>query len=69
MDETFVCERCKRVLTRSQLKEVMYERGHERVRERLCPRCLDEVMNQSGEVRGIVGKEKAAAVHISPPPT
>ena len=67
MGDTFACDRCGSVVTTSRMKEVMYERDHERVTERLCPSCLDKVMNQASEVRGIVGDEKAAAVHIIPP--
>jgi hypothetical protein len=51
------------------MKEAMYERGRERVRMRLCPECLDEVMNASEGVRGIAGEEKRAAIHLNHPPS
>jgi hypothetical protein len=51
------------------MKEVMYEQDRRRVTEQLCPSCLDAVMRQSGQVRGIVGETKAAAVHVAPPPS
>ncbi len=63
-DETFQCERCGREWPRRQLKEVMYEEGRDRIKKNVCPECLDEIMNQSDKVRGIVGDEKKAAVHI-----
>jgi hypothetical protein len=67
-EETFSCDRCGRQLPKRQMKEAMYERGRERVREQLCPECLDQVMSASGAVRGIVGQEKHAAVHLNDPP-
>ncbi len=63
-DPTFTCERCNRDWPERQLKEVKYEEGKERVTKRVCPECLDEIMNQSEEVRGVVGDEKKAAVHV-----
>lgn len=63
-EATFTCERCGRDRPRRQLKEVMYEEGKERVKQKVCPACLDEIMNGSGRVRGIAGDEKRAAVHI-----
>jgi len=51
------------------MKEVMYEEDRRRVTEQLCPSCLDAVMRESGQVRGIVGERKAAAAHVTPPPT
>ncbi|MBA3431425.1 MAG: hypothetical protein H0U16_08090 [Actinobacteria bacterium] len=51
------------------MKEAMYERGRERLRMQLCPECLDEVMNESGSVRGIAGQEKKAAIHLNEPPS
>jgi hypothetical protein len=65
MADTFTCDRCGNEFPRERLKEVMYEEGKERVRKELCPTCLDQVMNQASEVRGVAGKEKRAAVHLS----
>ena len=69
MEDTIVCERCGTAVPVSRMKEVMYEQDRRRVTRRLCPSCLDEVMRESGQVRGIVGERKAAAVHVTPPPT
>ncbi|MQA99883.1 MAG: hypothetical protein GEU78_06260 [Actinobacteria bacterium] len=64
MDQTFSCERCGRELSRRRLKEVVYEEGRHRIRELLCANCLDQVMNESSRVRGVVGTIRAAAAHI-----
>jgi len=73
MEDTIVCERCGTAVPVSRMKEVMYEQDRRRVTRRLCPSCLDAVMSESGQVRGIVGgivgETKAAAVHVTPPPT
>lgn len=65
MADTFTCNRCGKEFPREKLKEVMYEEGKERVNKKLCPNCLDKVMNEASRVRGIAGKEKRAAVHLS----
>lgn len=65
MADTFTCDRCGKEFPRERLKEVMYEEGRQRVRKELCPSCLDQVMNQASEVRGVAGEEKRAAVHLS----
>ncbi len=67
-EESFQCDRCGRTWPKRQLKEVMYEDGRERVKKNLCPECLDEVMNEAGQVRGIAGEEKRAAIHVSEAP-
>jgi hypothetical protein len=48
------------------MKEAFVEEGGERVKKHFDPTCLDEVMNASGEVRGVPGDEKRAAVAIDP---
>lgn len=65
-DDTFVCDRCGQEFPRNQLKEVFYEEGPDKERKKLSvdPSCLDEIMNESGQVRGVAGEEKRAAVHI-----
>jgi len=68
MDETVLCARCGATVPQARMKEVMFEEGRARVTRRLCPSCLDQVMQDADQVRGIVGDEKAAAIHISPPP-
>jgi predicted RNA-binding Zn-ribbon protein involved in translation (DUF1610 family) len=68
MEQIFICERCGAETPLSRRKEVSWERDRQRVTQFLCPACLDQVMNAAAEVRGIVGTEKAAAVHINPPP-
>lgn len=64
MDETTSCMRCGKELPRRRLKEVVHEEGRTRVRQMVCPNCLDQIMNESSRVRGVVGTEKAAAAHI-----
>jgi hypothetical protein len=46
------------------MKEAFIEENGERVKKRFDPKCLDEVMNAGGEVRGVAGEEKRAAVAI-----
>ena len=65
-EETFTCDRCGNEHPRRQMKEAFSEEGKERVRQELCPSCLDEVMNAAGNVRGVAGEEKRAAVHVDP---
>lgn len=64
MDQMFACERCGKELSRRRLKEVVYEEGRHRVRQLVCTNCLDQIMNESKVVRGVVGTVRAAAVHI-----
>ena len=64
MSETASCERCGKELAARSIKEIVYEEGRERIRQMVCPACLDEVMRESAKVRGVVGTRKAAAIHI-----
>ena len=66
MTETSSCERCGAELPIRRLKEIVYEKGRLRLREMLCPSCLDKAMNESKRVRGVVGTAKAAAAHLDP---
>lgn len=66
MDEQGSCERCGRALPQRKLKEVVYEKGRERIRMMVCPNCLDQIMNSSQRVRGVVGTQKRAAAHLDP---
>ncbi|MGH2756440.1 MAG: hypothetical protein ACRDI3_01485 [Actinomycetota bacterium] len=68
MGETSSCMRCGKELLKRRLKEVVHEEGRARVRRLVCPNCLDQIMNESSRVRGVVGTEKAAAAHIDPGP-
>jgi hypothetical protein len=68
MGDSASCMRCGRELPKRRLKEVVYEEGRTRVRDLLCPNCLDEIMNTAQRVRGVVGTEKHAAIHIDPGP-
>lgn len=68
MEEMTACSRCGRELPKRRLKEVVHEEGRTRIRQMVCPNCLDQIMNTSGRVRGVVGTEKAAAAHIDPGP-
>jgi hypothetical protein len=62
--ETFRCDRCGNTTPLRQLKEVFEEGGKDRRRLRVCPECLDELMNQADEVEGMPGEEKRAAVKL-----
>lgn len=62
--DQFTCQRCGQTLPRSRMKEILYEEGHGRYVEELCPSCLDRAMNEAGRVRGVVGRSKAAAAHL-----
>jgi hypothetical protein len=64
---TFACDRCAIVLPRSRLKEVMHEEHRVRIKQKLCPPCLDAAMDQAFAFRGIVGDEKRAAIHLDNP--
>ena len=68
MTEMTPCARCGRDVRSRSLKEVVHEEGRERIRKLVCPNCLDQLMNKSGRVRGVVGTDKAAAAHIDPGP-
>lgn len=63
-DQISSCQRCGRELPQRRVKEVVYEEGRERVRMMVCPNCLDQIMNDSQRVRGVVGSEKRAAAHL-----
>lgn len=64
-EDTFTCERCGRDRPARQMKEVMHEEGRSRITRRVCPECLDAIMNESPKVRGIAGDEKRAAIHVN----
>jgi len=66
MTDVGTCERCGRELPTRMIKEVVYEEGRDRVRLLVCPNCLDQIMNDSERVRGVVGTQKRAAAHIDP---
>ena len=68
MEEISSCKRCGRDIPTRRLKEVVYEEGRDRIRQLVCPRCLDQLMNESSRVRGVVGTDKAAAAHLDPGP-
>ncbi len=63
-EETFTCDRCGQEYPIRQMKEAFQGQGAERKKLRLCPNCLDAVMNESGEVRGVAGEEKRAAIDL-----
>lgn len=63
MDKS-TCVRCGKELPLRRLKEVVHEEGRSRIRRLVCSNCLDQIMNASGRVRGVVGTDKAAAAHI-----
>lgn len=63
--DTFVCSNCGDEYPLRQVKEVFWEEGRKRLKEELCPSCLDQRMNRANQVRGIVGQKKAAAIHVN----
>ena len=63
-EETFKCDRCGQEFPKRQLKEAFSGAGEERDKMDLCPSCLDEVMNEAEQVRGVAGEEKKAAVVV-----
>ena len=68
MEDMSSCSRCGKEIATRRLKEVVYEEGRERIRRLVCPTCLDQLMNESSRVRGVVGTDKAAAAHIDREP-
>ena len=64
-DQISSCQQCGRELPKRRVKEVVYEEGRKRVRMMVCPNCLDQIMNDSQLVRGVVGSEKRAAAHLN----
>lgn len=65
-EETFTCDRCGNEFPVRQMKEAFIEEDGQRVKKVFDPNCLDEVMNAAGEVRGVPGDEKRAAVAVDP---
>lgn len=63
-EETFTCDSCGQEFPKRQMKEAFDGEGPDRKKLELCPTCLDKVMNQSDEVRGVGGEEKRAAVVV-----
>ena len=64
--DTFTCDRCGNEFPAREMKEAFIEENGERVKKQFDASCLDKVMNESGEVRGVPGDEKRAAVSIDP---
>jgi hypothetical protein len=65
MSATFTCDRCGRKWARERLKEVFREEDGREVKHRLCPECLDEVMNVADAVYGVSGKDKDRAAYVA----
>ena len=65
-EETFTCDRCGNEFPVRQMKEAFYEEDGKRVKKTFDAKCLDEVMNSSGAVRGVPGDEKRAAIAVDP---
>jgi hypothetical protein len=65
MVEQFVCQRCGQSLPQNRMKEVFVWHGRTRVREEVCPTCLDRALAE-GPTHGIVGHRKRAAVEVTP---
>jgi hypothetical protein len=65
-EETFTCDRCGEQFPAREMKEAFIEEDGQRVKKTFDASCLDQVMNESNEVRGVPGDEKRAAVAIDP---
>jgi hypothetical protein len=65
-EETFTCDRCGKEFPVREMKEAFIEEDGQRVKKNFDASCLDQVMNASGDVRGVPGDEKRAAVAIDP---
>lgn len=65
MEDMFTCDSCGQEFPRAKMKEAFREEGRERIKEELCPSCLDKRMKEAAEVKGVVGEEKAAAVRLT----
>ena len=66
MEAQSSCERCGRESPTRRLKEIVFEQGRDRVQQMVCSKCLDQLMNESQRVRGVVGTQKRAAAHLDP---
>jgi DNA-directed RNA polymerase subunit RPC12/RpoP len=65
MEEQFVCQRCGESFPQNRMKEVFVWHERTRVREEVCPSCLDKALAE-GRAQGIVGRSKKAAVQVTP---
>jgi hypothetical protein len=65
MEDHFVCQRCGDTHPQNRMKEVFVWQGKARVREEVCPTCLDRALAE-GRAQGIVGQSKRAAVQVTP---
>lgn len=63
-DATFTCERCGNEHREAEKKEVFVTGGGAEVKKTVCPQCLDEILNAAGEVQGVEGDDKRAAVAV-----
>ena len=64
MADTFTCDKCGNEFPVDQMKEAFLEEGGQQVKKTYDAKCLDEVMNASGDVQGVEGDQKQAAVAI-----
>jgi hypothetical protein len=65
MAASFTCDNCGRDFPRDQLKEVIRSEGDTKVKENLCPECLDQKMNEAPDVYGVPGNEKRRAAFLA----
>jgi hypothetical protein len=65
MVERFACQRCGESFPQNRMKELFVWEGRTRVREEVCPSCLDKALAE-GRTHGIVGQTKKAAVEVTP---
>lgn len=63
-EATFTCDRCGKEHREAEKKEVFVDEGGSEVKKVVCPQCLDDIMNAAGEVQGVEGDDKRAAVAV-----
>ena len=63
-EATFTCPRCGNDHRESEKKEVFVNEGGTEVKKTVCPKCLDEILNEADQAVGVEGDEKRAAVAV-----
>jgi RNase P subunit RPR2 len=63
-EATWTCERCGNQHKESEKKEVFVTEGGREVKKTVCPKCLDEILNDADQAVGVEGDEKRAGVAV-----
>ena len=63
-EATFTCPRCGNEHRESEKKEVFVDQDGTEVKQMVCPKCLDEILNEADQAVGVEGDEKRAAVAV-----